>query len=1036
MNRSAALFSIFILSACSGGEDLGDQTTPRDGGPNRPPVVRPDAGTTEAEVPLPTVTNVSPATGPETGGTRVTIRGTSFVEPAEVYFGALAASSVVVLDEVSIAATTPPNAVGPVTVRVVTPGGEGTLDNGFTYHRELVLESIEPARIPDEGGVRVILRGRGFDAQTIVLVDREPLRGQVLVDERRIEGYAPAVEPGRPEVRVIHADASVRRSDLLYVFGTPDLDAVVTGYGPSTGRTSQEIVGDGLSDADEVRIGVEVAGGLEVGDDTRLALTTPALTVGAHDVTVANADTFGTLVGGFIAYDPNETQTNVLGVTPPRASTAGGAVISIVGTGFAPDAQVAIAGQRLQVTALSANAVSFVLPAGLPAGPTDITMFTGGRTLNVNNRLTLFDPVIIDSIDPTSGPVSGGTAVTIRGSGFAAGAAVRIADVPLADVVVVSDTEITGTTVAGAHGAQDVVVRTADDRGVLEGGFTFEEAFEIIAIEPREGSMAGNTYVSIIGRGFSSPVGVEFDGVEGIDPVLENGSVIGVRTAPASPGLVDVEVTTGVEQQTRPQAYRFYDPRLITGGAWGGPIQGSVNVAVMNRNRDPIAGMVVQLGYDADLRYTAITDENGLATISSPEIRGAQTVTAGAPEMEFVTFMELNARNLTMISSAYPSVAPPDAPVFPCPVPVAAPLVTGRIFRFKSALDQQTRPGWVPLARITYTQQNVFTPNPAEPVEQRAEVTMEGGQYTIVVMRAGTVAVYATFGEYNPLTTEFIPKRMGIVRNVPVAPETITEDINISLDIELDQTTAVRLDNPPDQQPGPSINAIFPFLNLQSDGVIAFPAVAIFGEGPVVVNNLPRVAESSFYYMGGSFTWDGQGGLRNPYSISFTESGEPLENGVDMGPFLQMPTNVSPKQGELLEDGKISWDTGGVVPDIATLNVVDIGSAGGCCCSDAPPLGNGNGQCEENEPQMCGGLPQQFNRWSVFGEGGLSSYALPRMPLGVNAFDTPRTYAVLGQLAVAPRFDYSEFIYNQFSPFFWQSWAVFQTQIFVKEETD
>lgn len=1040
MNRSAALFSIILLSAaCGSGEDLGDETVPRDGGPDRPPVVRPDAGPDVPDVPLPTVTNVSPATGPETGGTRVTIRGTSFAEPAEVYFGELAASSVVVLDEVSIAATTPPNPVGAVNVRVVTPGGEATLDNGFTYHRELVLDSVEPRRIPDEGGVRVIVRGRGFDAQTIVLFDRQPLRGQILVDERRIEGYAPALEPGRPEVRVIHVDASVRRSDVVYVYGTPDIDAVAPGYGPASGRAAQEIAGDGLSDADEVRIGPEVAGGLELADDTRLAVTSPALAVGVHDVTVANQDTFGTLVGGYIAYDPNETQTSVLGVTPPRASTAGGTVIALVGYGFAQDAQVAIAGQRLPITALSANAVSFVLPAGLPAGPTDIAFFTQGRSINVNNQLTLFDPVVVDSVDPATGPVSGGTAVTIRGSGFIAGANVRIADVPLADVVIVSDTEITGTTVAGAHGAQDVVVRTADSTGVLEDGFFFEEAFELIAIEPREGSMAGNTYVSIIGRGFSEPVSVEFDGVEGIDPVLENGSVIGVRTAPASPGLVDVEITTGVEQVLRERAFRFYDPRLITGGAWGGPIEGSVNVAVMTRQRQPLAGMVVQLGYEADIRYAAITDENGLATISWPDVRGAQTVTAGGPQVEFVTFMDLNAKNLTMFAEPYPMSMPPDAPLQPCGVPAPPPTVTGRIFRFKSALDEQTRPGWQPLARITYTQQNVFTPNPPEgmmPPFQEAEVTMEGGAYEIAVMRAGTVAVYATFGEYNRATGQFIPKRMGIVRNVPVAPETETSDINISLDIDLDQTTAVRLDAPPDQLPGPTINAVFPFLNLQSDGVIPFPAVAVFGEGPVIVNNMPRVAESSFYYMGGSFTWDGQGGLRNPYSLSFTESGEPLENGVDMGPFLQMPQNISPKPGELTVDGKISWDTIGVTPDITTLNVVDVVGVSGCCCDDEPPLGNRNGQCDAGEPENCGGIPQQFNRWSIFGQGGLQSYAMPRMPLSLTAFDTPRNYAVLGQLAIAPRFDYSEFIYNQFSPFFWQSWVVFQSQVFVKEETD
>lgn len=1041
MKKLAAFSSLIILGACSGGEAL-DAGTPRDGGETitRPPV-RPDAGPIDPEIPVSTVTNVQPNTGPETGGTRVTIRGTSFLEPAQVFFGELEASSVVVLDEVSIAATTPPGAIGPVAVKVITDGGEGVLENAFIYHRELRLDRIDPARVPDEGGVKITLHGRGFDENTIVLMDRTPLRGLTVVDEERMEGWVPATEPGRPEIRVVNTAAAVRRSDLLYVYGTPDLTAVAPGYGPVGGRAAQEIAGEGFADADTVRFSAESGENLSVESNTRVTVDSPNLPEGRHDVTVANADTFGTLQGGFIAFDPSTPGVGVIGVTPPRASNAGGDVVAVVGYGFTPDTQIAIEGTRAQVTALSANAVSVVVPGGLPVGPVDILLITGGQTLNINDQLTLYEPVEVTAIDPATGPVTGGTPVTITGSGFTPNATVRIADVPLTDVVVVSDTEITGTTVAGAGGPQDVTVITDDTRGTLEDGFFFEEDFQIIAIEPREGSMAGNTYVTVIGRGFTDPVSVEFGEVEGLQPLLENGSVIGVRTQPAQPGPVDVEVTTGVQQELLPQAYTFYDPRLLTGGAWGGPIEGSVNVAVMDFNGNMLRGMVVQLGYDADTRYTAITDENGLATISSPEIRGAYTVTAGAPEVEYVTFMELNARNLTILATPHPQSMPPDAPVQPCPEPVAAPIVRGKIFRFKSALDEQTRPGWVPMARITYSQPNVFTPNPPEPPEQFAQVFREGQEYEIVVMRAGTVAVYAFFGDFNPETQQFIPTRMGIVRSVPVAPETVTEDVNISIDIELNQTVSVRLDNPPDQLPGPTINAVFPFLNLESDGVIAFPASQVFGDMPVTLTGMPALAESEFYYMGGSFSFNQQtGALTNPYSLTFLESGEAFEEGVDLGPFLQMPTNVSPKAGELLENGAISWDTGGIVPDITTIRVVDQKGVSGSCCMDL----NRNGQCDAGEPIQGGGLPQQFNLWSIYGEGGLMSYVMPDMPFDLNGFyspevangELPRQFGYLVQLAIAPRFNYSEFIYNNFSPFFWQSWVVYNSSIFVKEETD
>lgn len=96
-----------------------------------------------------------------------------------------------------------------------------------------------------------------------------------------------------------------------------------------------------------------------------------------------------------------------------------------------------------------------------------------------------------------------------------------------------------------------------------------------------------------------------------------------------------------------------------------------------------------------------------------------------------------------------------------------------------------------------------------------------------------------------------------------------------------------------------------------------------------------------------------------------------------------------------------------------------------------------NGQCEANEPALPpSSMPVQFNRWSLFGKGGQVSYNLPRMPLNVVAFEPPNQYPWILQEAVAPRFNYDEWIYNQYSPFFWRSWAVSVFQFAVKEETD
>ncbi len=80
----------------------------------------------------------------------------------------------------------------------------------------------------------------------------------------------------------------------------------------------------------------------------------------------------------------------------------------------------------------------------------------------------------VASISPATGPSVGGTAVTINGTGFLAGASVSFDGVAATNVVVVNSTKITATTPAHQDGTADVVVVNSDNRGgTLAGSYTF-----------------------------------------------------------------------------------------------------------------------------------------------------------------------------------------------------------------------------------------------------------------------------------------------------------------------------------------------------------------------------------------------------------------------------------------------------------------------------------------------------------------------------------------------------------------------------------
>jgi hypothetical protein len=176
-------------------------------------------------------------------------------------------------------------------------------------------------------------------------------------------------------------------------------------------------------------------------------------------------------------------------------------------------------------------------------------------------------PVVpsISSISPISGPLAGGTRVTITGTNFITGATVTIDGVAASNIGVNSSTSITATTPAGTAGAKNVVVTNPDSQtGTLTGGFTYISGGSSGGGNSGGGGGGGGGVISmgkIYLSGFSSKTPLDINVNNGIvssaaNLTTQDGRVtlnIAAQTKLLSNGGNALSILT-VENTTSPQA--------------------------------------------------------------------------------------------------------------------------------------------------------------------------------------------------------------------------------------------------------------------------------------------------------------------------------------------------------------------------------------------------------------------------------------------------------------------------------------------------
>lgn len=257
----------------------------------------------------------------------------------------------------------------------------------------------------------------------------------------------------------------------------------------------------------------------------------------------------------------------VTGVAPAAGPTEGGIEVVISGDDFSCAAVVGggcafVKVKRVlfgsqpatRVGGSSDTMIRVMAPPGTP-GTVDVTV-VGSRGTSATSPADLFTYLrrpAVDAVEPSAGPTTGGTQVTITGSDLVGTSAVRFGALPAASFVVESGKRIRAVTPPAPAGTVDVTVVTPGGTSAAGVGsrFTYAVPQSVIGFDDLVTGGPGQALVRVTSQYAAS--GVTFNSPSAVDYSKGPSAIPGF----ARSGTIAIEQCVGVEFCTAPIGATF-----------------------------------------------------------------------------------------------------------------------------------------------------------------------------------------------------------------------------------------------------------------------------------------------------------------------------------------------------------------------------------------------------------------------------------------------------------------------------------------------
>ncbi|MBQ1114866.1 IPT/TIG domain-containing protein [Streptomyces anulatus] len=316
-------------------------------------------------------------------------------------------------------------------------------------------------------------------------------------------------------------------------------------------------------------------------------------------------------------------------INPSQGPTTGGTTVTLTGAGMAGSTAVRFASSNAtSFTLVSDTQITAVSPARAAGAAAVVVVHPTGNSNSVTFTYVVAQVPVITGVAPSNGPTSGGTSVTLTGTGFTGATTVTFAGVPATSFMVNSATQITAVTPAGSAGAAVVTVTTPGGTSAPNAFFFYAAPPVLNAAAPAQGPTAGGVVVTLTGTNLLNAGTVRFGGTNAISFTVVSATQI---TATAPPGVGSSPITVITPGGTsNPVAFTYVTtPTLTALGPSSGPTSAGTVVTLTGTNLASASavtfgGTAASFTVVSDTQITAVAPAGpaGPATVTVTTVGG------------------------------------------------------------------------------------------------------------------------------------------------------------------------------------------------------------------------------------------------------------------------------------------------------------------------------------------------------------------------------------------------------------------------------